>query len=92
VAGDPWFEGKGFSKISDELIEAFLNDAYREEILLAFNAPEKRVDLCRWFSENGLTIYRRLIHPNSADPILEEAVFPPKLDFKPYHDATGSNQ
>jgi hypothetical protein len=68
--GESLFEDDGYSKLSSQLVEAFLDDGYRVKLLSAL-AGAQRTDALRWLSGQGFTVY-----PKLPDPTLNE--FPPK--------------
>jgi hypothetical protein len=68
--------GVPFKQISASMIEAFLDDWHRSKILTALNDDNQRRKILPWLQANGLAVYRQL-----ERGALEEAIFPPKLDF-----------
>jgi hypothetical protein len=76
----PFFQTRGSSKLSDDLVEAFLEDACRTALRSAIEG-EQRIDLLRWLSDHGLIVYRELFDPRSREHVLEKAKFPPKIDL-----------
>jgi hypothetical protein len=75
-----FYQTHGSSKLSDSLVEAFLEDAYRGAILSALEG-EQRIELWRWLSAHGLTVYRKLFDPVADAHGFEKVRFPPKIDF-----------
>jgi hypothetical protein len=74
-----WAGGQPFKQLSPSLIEAFLDDWHRSKILTAINDDGQRRKILPWLQANGLAVYREL--EKAGRRTLEEAVFPPKLDF-----------
>ncbi|HXM03390.1 MAG TPA: hypothetical protein VN939_12350, partial [Chthoniobacterales bacterium] len=61
------------------MIEAFLDDWHRSKILTTLNNDDQRRKVLPWLQANGLPVYRQL--EKAGRRTLEEAVFPPALDF-----------
>lgn len=76
-----WFNQNAVAKLSANFVELFLDDQYRVKLISSLNG-EQRMDVLRWFSDNGLAIYRKLHDPNFHEFRFVKAVFPPKLDFE----------
>ncbi len=81
ISGQPnlWAGGQPFKQLSPSLIEAFLDDWHRSKILTAINDDGQRRKILPWLQANGLAVYRQL--EKAGRRTLEEAVFPPALDF-----------
>jgi len=71
--------GLPFKQISPSMMEAFLDDWHRSKILTALNNDDQRRKVLPWLQANGLPVYRQL--EKAGRRTLEEAVFPPELDF-----------
>jgi hypothetical protein len=71
--------GLPFKQISATMIEAFLDDWHRSKILTTLNNDDQRRKVLPWLQANGLPVYRQL--EKAGRRTLEEAVFPPALDF-----------